>query len=288
MIIIVDIVCPVYNNYNQVVGLFNSFKEQKNISINNIVFPLTDAENDETKKIESFLKEKNIKYWKLKKNEFSHSLTREKAIRDYCKSKIVVLMSQDIKLLNENSIYNLVKDIESGETVYNYGRQICSNYSLERYIRKKNYPKESYIVEKKDIESMQLMTFFASDAFSALNRDVFLEVGGYNNYDVMMNEDQLYSYIILNKGYKKKYCADAIVVHSHKYTIKQLYKRYYETGVFYKNIKLFDNYKSTNTGLKLAIYVFFQALFHLNIPALIRWLPDMAARYLGMKKGKSD
>ena len=58
-------------------------------------------------------------------------------------------MSQDIKLLNKNSSYNLVKDIQSKETVYNYGRINLSNYSLERYIRKKNYPKESFWLKKR-------------------------------------------------------------------------------------------------------------------------------------------
>ena len=102
----------------------------------------------------------------------------------------------------------------------------------------------------------------------------------------MMNEDQLYSKILLDAGYKKKYCADAIVEHSHKYTLKQVYKRYYEVGLFYSEVGLFDTYKSANTGFKLALYVLCQAVKHLDIPAILRWLPDMAARYLGMKFGK--
>ena len=132
------------------------------------------------------------------------------------------------------------------------------------------------------------MAFFASDACSALNRDIFIELGGYNGYDVMMNEDQLYSKIILDAGYKKKYCADAIVEHSHKYKLKQLKKRYYETGLFYAKVKIFNEYKSTNTGFKLALYVLGQALIHFNIPVLFRWFPDMCARYFGMKKGKKE
>lgn len=282
----IDIVCPIYNGYNYLQGLYDSFYQQKDIMINKIVFPVTITTDEEMGKIRSFIKEKNIISFEVSKEEFSHSLTREKAIREYCDSDIVVMISQDIKLTNDMVFYNLVKDIANKSTVYNYARQICTNKTIEKYIRKKNYPEQSYIVSKEDIEKMQLMAFFASDACSAYDRNVFLELGGYGGYDVMMNEDQLYSKIILDAGYKKKYCADAIVEHSHKYKLKQLYNRYYETGVFYSKVKVFEQYKSTDSGLKLALYVLKKALLRFDIPVLFRWLPDMTARYLGMKKGK--
>lgn len=284
----VDIVCPVYKGFHYLKPLVDSFKLQKKVKINQIVFPLTIKEDEETKEIKEFIKENGIISFDVLPEEFSHSLTREKAIKEYCTSNLVVMISQDIKLTDEYVFYNLVKDIASGQTVYNYARQICTNKTIEKYIRVKNYPQESKIITSKDIERLQLMAFFASDACSAYDRNVFLKLGGYGGYDVMMNEDQLYSKIVLDAGYQKKYCADAIVEHSHKYTLKQLYKRYYETGVFYSKVKVFDRYKSTDSGVKLALYVLKQALKHFDIPVLFRWLPDMAARYLGMKKGKKE
>ena len=53
-------------------------------------------------------------------------------------------------------------------------------------------------------------------------------------------------------------------------------------------VKVFDKYKSVDSGVKLAIYVLLQALKHFDIRTMIRWLPDMTSRYLGMKKGKKD
>lgn len=284
--ILIDIVCPIYKGYDYLSPLYNSFFEQKNVKINKIIFAITDSKDEEMEKILNFVKEKNITYFVVSKEEFSHSLTRQKAIIEYAASNNVVMISQDIILTNDLVFYNLVKSIESNETVYNYARQICTNKSIEKYIRRKNYPDNSYIVSKEDIDKMQLMAFFASDACSAYNRDIFIKLNGYGGFNVMMNEDQLYSKIILDAGYKKKYCADSIVEHSHKYKLKQLYKRYYEAGVFYSKVKVFDNYKSTDSGLKLAFYILQQALKHFDIPVLFRWLPDMASRYLGMKKGR--
>lgn len=282
----IDIVCPVYKGYDYLNSLYDSFYKQKKIKINKIVFALTLSGEDEDVKIKEFAREKGIIIFDVKKEDFSHSLTREKAIREYCTSDIVVMISQDIKLTNSDVFYNLVKSIAEKESVYNYARQICTNNTIEKYIRKKNYPEESYFVSKENIENMQLMAFFASDACSAYDREIFIKLGGYGGYDVMMNEDQLYSKIILDAGYKKKYCADAVVEHSHKYKLKELYNRYYQTGKFYKQVKVFDEYKSTDSGLKLALYVLREALKKFDIKVLLRWLPDMTSRYIGMKMGK--
>lgn len=286
--IVVDVVCPIYKGYDYLEKLYSSFFAQKNITINKVVFAITDSQDEEMNEIIDFVTKNNIVHFVVSKEEFSHSLTREKAIREFCMSGIVVMISQDIKLTNDLVFYNLVKDIYEGNSVYNYAKQICTNKSIEKYIRKKNYPNESYYVSKDDIEKMQLMAFFSSDACSAYDRNIFLNVNGYNGYDVMMNEDQLYSKIILEAGYKKKYCADAVVEHSHKYTFKQLYKRYYDTGYFYSKVKVFDEYKTTESGIKLGLYVLKQALKHFDIRVLFRWLPDMTSRYLGMKKGRKD
>ena len=280
-----DVVCPCYKNLDQIKSLVEHLKLQKDIDIKSMVFPLTLSVEEVDNQIIDFFKEKNIKYFTETTETFSHSLTREKAIRDYCKSKLVILISQDVVLFDENALYNLASKIDD-EYIYGFGRQICTNKSIEKYIRKKNYPEESYTVSKEDIERMQLMAFFTSDAFSCINRDKFIELDGYQGYNVMFAEDMLYSKFLLEKGYKKIYVADAVVEHSHKYTLKQLYKRYYETGKFHAEIKVFDQYKSTDSGMKLALYVLKEALKHFDIPVLFRWLPDMSARYLGMKKGR--
>lgn len=285
----VDIVCPVYKEFEKVKALYQSLFLQKGIDIASIVFPYTLSGNKELdQKFINFFNENNIKYFILNSDEFSHSLTREKAIKEFCQSKIVVMISQDIKFINNDSIYQLCLSIENQESVYNYGRQIGKKRTIEKYIREKNYPSVSRVVSKNDIPELQIMSFFSSDSFSAYNRDIFIKLNGYQGYDVMMNEDQLYSKIILDAGYKKKYCAEAIVEHSHKYTLKKLYQRYFQAGQFYKKVKVFDQYKKNESGFSLAFYVLKRAFMEFNIPVIIRWLPDMASRYLGLRKGQRE
>ena len=281
----VDIVCPIYKDVDEIKRFIKSLKTQKNIEIGNIIFPHTLSSIQEDEKIREVINYKKVIYFKLEKNEFSHSLTRQKAVEEYCLSPIVVFCSQDIIFNDSNSIYNLASKIDD-KVVYAYGRQICIKNTIEKYIREKNYGTKDIVVSKEDIDKLQIMAFFSSDAFSCINRDVFIKLNGYQGYDVNMNEDQLYSKIVLDNGYKKMYVSSASVIHAHKYTLKQLYTRYYNAGKFYKDIKIFDEYKTNESGFSLAFYVLKQGLKHFNIKVLLRWPFDMGARYFGMKKGR--
>ena len=279
----VDVVCPLYGADNYIDAFIANLQKQKNVTYGNVVFCIT--EEGDTSTVKEKITAAGYTYFSVEKNEFSHSLTREKAISEYCTSEIVVMISQDVVLFDENAVYALASAINE-EVVYAFGKQVCKKKTIEHYVRQKNYGKQSKIVSSEDIDEMQLRAFFASDAFSAYHRETFVRLNGYDHQHMMMNEDMYYAKKIIDAGYKKAYVAEAVVEHSHKLKLKKLYRRYYETGKWFKAHPEFDGFKTTDTGMKLAFYVLGQALKHFNIPVLFRWLPDMAARYLGMKKGK--
>ena len=279
----IDVVCPLYLAEDEIDAFINGLKSQQNIQLHKVVFPITE-EGDLSGVIEKITAE-GFEYFIVPKSEFSHSLTRQKAIMEYCESDVVLMMSQDVQLISDNSVYPLVSRINE-KCVYAFGKQICSKKTIERYTREKNYGGESYSVTSEDVERLQLATFFASDAFSAYYRPTFVALGGYDSIHMMMNEDMYYAKKIIDNGYEKAYVAEAVVEHSHDYSIKQLYNRYKATGKWFSEHPEFDNYKTTDSGVKLALYVFKRAIKGFNIPVLFRFLPDMAARYLGMKKGK--
>ena len=279
----IDVVCPLYQAEKEIEQIITNIKKQKEVEINKIIFPITISKDSE-KTIE-FIKNASCTYFTVEKEDFSHSLTREKAMNEYCESDVVVMITQDAIVEDEYAFYYIASAVNKN-VPYAYGKQISKKKNIEYYTRKKNYGEVSHQVESKDVEKMGLLAFFASDAFSAYYRPLFLEIGGYDSIPMMMNEDMYYAKKIIDKGYKKAYVAEAKVVHSHNFTLKQLYKRYYDTGVWFTEHSEFDNYNSTSSGLSLAFYVFRKALLHFNIPVLFRLIPDMLARYLGMKKGK--
>lgn len=278
----IDVFCPLYNAKDYIERLMNGIKIQKDVQINKIVFCVTES-TDNT--LELVRRLDGVDCFEVKKEEFSHSLVREQGM-SHCVSPVVIFLSQDVVVEKENAFYELAKVINDS-VVFAYGRQTVRKKTIEYYTRKYNYPDSSSIVTKGDIGKLQLKAFFNSDAFAAYNRKVFFELNGYDNKPMMFNEDMYYAKKILEAGYQKAYVAEAEVVHSHKFTLKELYGRYYTTGVWFKEHKEFQNYKAMNSGFKLALYVLGQALKDFNIPVLFRLLPDMAARYLGMRKGKN-
>lgn len=284
----VDLFCPLYNSSKYIAGIIDGVKTQSNVIVKNVVFSVTESDDDTLDIVKRLSKENlpfNLKYFIVKKKDFSHSLTREKGMFEYCESDRVVFISDDVIIDNPDVFYNLTKNL-SEEIIHTFARQITKSKGIEKYTREKNYPLESYIVEKKDIEKLQIKAFYSSDACSAYYRPKFIELNGYDNKNMKVSEDMYYCRKALLADCKIMYCADAHVLHSHNLTIKQVYKRYYDIGLFFKQNPEFKKYKSTDSGVKLAFYILGQALKHFDIPVLVRWLPDMLARYLGKRKGE--
>lgn len=277
----IDIICPLYKAEEYIDYLHNSFLKQEKVKINKIRYVLTEC-NDGT---EEYLINNNINYKKIKSSEFSHSYTREIEAFE-SNADIVVFVTQDVHIESNEWLYNLTKDIDDKNIVATYSRQITKYNNIEKYTRESNYPEESKIVSKDDIEALGLKTFFFSDASSAINRKVFVELNGYDQKKLPISEDMYIAYKIIMNDYKIKYCADSVVYHSHKFTLKEIYDRYKLTGKFFKENKYLDQYGTTGSGAKLAKYVLKRLIKEHRFLLLFRYPFDMAARLFGMKAGK--
>ena len=277
----VDIICPLYEAENYILNLNDSLLKQENVNINKIQYVLTKSKDNS----EKIFNENKLNYILIDKKDFSHSLTREKEAMK-SKSDIIVFISQDIVIENTDYLYNLVNPIINGEADACYSRQLTKFDNIEKYTRESNYPDKSIIKTKDDIEKLGLKTFFFSDASSAVNTKVFKKLNGYDGKNLPINEDMYFAYKLIMNGYKIKYCADSVCYHSHNFKLKELYNRYKLTGKFFKENSYIDNFGTNKSGGGLAKYILKRAIKDKNIKVLIRFVPDMAARYIGMKVGK--
>ena len=277
----IDIICPLYNAEEYILSLHQSLLRQKDVKINKINYILTRS-SDNT---ELILKENKIPYTLIEANEFSHSLTREKvALKS--KADILVFITQDIIINRNDYLINLVKPIIDGNVEATFSRQVAKDKNIEKYTREKNYPKESYVVSKNDIDRLGIRTFFFSDASSAIKKDIFVKLNGYDNKDLPTNEDMYFAYKLIMNGYKIRYCSESVVIHSHHLSFKQLYKRYFDTGLFFKYNDYLNQYHTKKSGLDLAKYVFKRALKDFNLKVLFRYPIDMIIRYKAMRDGE--
>jgi len=277
----IDIICPLYNAENYIVDLNKSIIKQENVEINKINYILTKSKDN----TENVMKQNNINYDLIEISDFSHSLTREKYALE-SKADVVVFITQDIIIKNKDWLFELVNPIINKEAAACFSRQLCDNKSIEKYTRELNYLDESYINSKEDIDKKGLRTFFFSDASSAIAKDVFVELNGYDNKNLPISEDMYIAYKIIMNNYKIKYCAKSVVIHSHKFSLKQIYDRYKLTGLFFKQNSYLDKFGTNKSGGGMAKYVIKRALQEKNINALLEFIPNMAARFIGMKVGK--
>ena len=279
----IEIICPVYNGEKYVEKLDESIKMQRNVKISKISYILTRSKDN----TENILKKISADYSVIEAKDFSHSLTREKKAME-SNADIIVFITQDIEIKNNDWLEKLVKPIIDNEAEACFSRQLTKYNNIEKYTREKNYPEESYFNSKEDIKEKGLRTFFFSDASSAIKTEIFKKLNGYDGKRLIINEDMYIAYKLIMNNYRIKYCADSIVYHSHKFTLKQLYKRYYDTGIFFKENNYLDKFGTNKSGGGLAKYILKRAIQDKNFKVLIRFIPDMGARFIGMKMGKNE
>lgn len=277
----VDIICPLYNAENYIENLHKSLLMQEKVNVNEIKYILTESKDNTEKLLENM----NIDYEKINLGEFSHSLTREKAIRKSV-ADIVVLITQDIIIKDKLWLYYLVKDIVLGECEASYSRQIAKDNGIEKYTREQNYPENSHTVSREDVDKLQIKAFFSSDASSAIRRDIFIELNGYDGKKIPTSEDMYMTYKVIMNGYRVKYCADSVVYHSHDYGVRENYKKYYDIGMFFKQNQYLNQYQVNQSGTGMAKYVLKRAFQDRNWKVLVKFVPNMISRFVGMQMGK--
>lgn len=192
----------------------------------------------------------------VQRAEFDHGGTRNAAAAA-ATGDILLFMTQDVLPLNESLIEELVKplagDAAIDDVVYSYARQIAEPHGgmLEQLARENNYPAQSAIKCYQDIDQLGIKTFFCSNACSAIRRDVFYQMGGFQA-PVIFNEDMFMAARCVLSGMKLAYCADAQVYHTHHYTIKQQFKRYFDNGVSMRcNAWILPYASATKSGSQL-------------------------------------
>ena len=163
------------------------------------------------------------------KSDFNHGATREMA-RKLSGADIVVLMTQDAIAVNSFLIEKLVEPIIAGKASFSYARQIPRKKAgfFEAFPRHFNYPEESHIRGIEDVDKYGVYTFFCSNSCAAYLNSALDEIGGF--CPTLTNEDYFVAARLLQKGHKIAYVAEAMIEHSHPYTLCEEFKRYFDTG----------------------------------------------------------
>jgi len=164
------------------------------------------------------------------RREFNHGATRERA-RRHLGTDIVVMVTPDAHATDPRFLEKLVAPILSGAADVAYARQLphAGADVFESFPRAYNYPAQSNLRSLADVPKWGVYSFFCSNSCAAWRTSALDAVGGF--IPVLTNEDYFAVARILKNGGRIAYVAEAEIHHSHRYTLRQEFSRYFDTGL---------------------------------------------------------
>ncbi len=243
-----DVLIPVYRPGKQLDSLLSRLKAQS-FPVRKIILMNTE---------EAFFPQglsgryENLEIHHLTKEQFDHGGTRDEGFAR-SSADLVVCMTQDAVPADTCLIEKLVDAFADPGIWAAYARQLpkknCSE--VEKYTRSFNYPKESCVKGKEDLEQMGIKAFFCSNVCAAWRREAYLAQGGFEKKTIF-NEDMILAGRMLQAGGKIAYCADAKVFHSHNYSAAEQFHRYFDLAVSQvMHPEIFGGVRSESEGMKL-------------------------------------
>lgn len=249
-----DIIIPTYRPGEQLEELLKRLLKQEllpdRIIIMNTEENLWDAERFESLFDGSPV---GLTVQHLSREAFDHGGTRHRGIL-LSDADVCLCMTQDAIPYDRKLTGKLVEAVSSSDRIAAaYARQLpaadCG--PVERYTRQFNYPEQSRIKGKEDLEELGIKTYFCSNVCAAYVRERYFALGGFTRKTIF-NEDMIFAGHAVQEGYQIAYAADAQVIHSHNYTAMEQLHRNFDLAVSQADHpEVFAGVRSEGEGIRL-------------------------------------
>ncbi|MGL4546575.1 glycosyltransferase family 2 protein [Eubacterium aggregans] len=172
----------------------------------------------------------------IRPEEFGHGKTRNLGV-SRGSGEYIVFLTQDAVPVNEHWLQKFIDAMKiDEEIVAGFGKHCpypdCNLFDKrDLAVHFKNFGEINTIYAINDQERYEKdegyrhMLAFFSDNNSCIKREIWKK---YPYPDVDFAEDQIWARRMIELGYKKIYCPEAVVYHSHNYPLKTYLKRYYD------------------------------------------------------------
>ena len=279
----VDVLIPVYRPDGKLTELLKRLKMQ-NYPIHRVILMNTEEKHFPAELTGIW---DRVEVYHLAKEEFDHGGTRDRGVR-MSTADLVLSMTQDAMPADETLIEELVKPFDDPEVWAAYARQLPNEdcREVEKYTRSFNYPEQSMVKTKEDLDRLGIKTFFCSNVCAAWRREKYLEIGGFVKHTIF-NEDMILAGTMIKQGGKIAYCAKAKVIHSHNYSAFQQFHRNFDLAVSQTMYpEVFGGIRSESEGIKL-VKKSLSYCIKIGKPWLmIQVVTQSAGKLLGYKMGQ--
>lgn len=195
----------------------------------------------------------NMEVHHVKQEFYDHGGTRDQAAR-LSQADYLLFMTQDAVPADEKLVEELVKALEQEEDIKAaYARQLPTEDCrlMERFTRSFNYPGESRVKRRADLEELGIKTYFCSNVCAMYERETYLSMGGFVKKTIF-NEDMIFAGGLIQAGWAVAYAAEAKVIHSHNYSALQQFHRNFDLAVSQADHpEIFSGIRSEGEGIRL-------------------------------------
>ena len=166
----------------------------------------------------------------IPQGEFSHGRARNQLARA-ASGELLVFLSQDAIPQGVDFLARLLAPLQERRVAGVYGRQQARVGAPppEQFFLAFMYGEKPRVQEARGPEQLSMESTLFSNVCSALRRTELLEQPFAE--DLIMSEDQEWSARMLLQGRLIIYQPDALVIHSHTYTLARAFKRFFDSGV---------------------------------------------------------
>jgi rhamnosyltransferase len=170
-----------------------------------------------------------VKIHKINPNDFDHGGTRNLGAK-LAKGGYLVYLTQDAIPANRRWLENLIKPLANKKVAGVFSRQIPKKDAnpMERFFLSHHFTTNKLVRPFKNKKSLVLYDIFFSNVSSAIKKDVWKK----HKYQqgLIMSEDQQWAKEVIAAGYQTVYEPSSVVFHSHKYTLKTAFQRYFDSA----------------------------------------------------------
>jgi rhamnosyltransferase len=222
-------------------------------------------------------------------SEFLHGASRNLAARA-AKGDVLVFTTQDAYAADAQWLARISEPLRTEEALAGvYGRQIPHEGATppERFFLDFLYGPEPRVQRASSPAQLSLHTTLFSNVNSAIRREIWERFPFAE--DVFFAEDQDWSRRVLLAGHAIRYEPKAAVRHSHAYTVRAAFKRFFDTGASADRGFLAGGADSSSVLRREAFRYAKEEVAWLARTGRRRWIPYAAvyelAKFLGLQLG---
>jgi len=225
----------------------------------------------------------------LAPGEFNHGATRNLAAQ-LARGKVLVFTSQDAYAEDERWLAALTAPLADDASLAGaYGRQIAHHEATppERFFMDFLYGERARTQRAAGRHELSMETTLFSNVNSAIRAEVLARFPFVD--DIIMSEDQEWSRRVLLAGYALRYVPGAAVRHSHPYTLRQAFRRFFDSGVSSERAYMAGARPSAAVLRRQSLRYAREELAWLWSSGRRRWIPYSAAyeaaKFAGLQLG---